>query len=67
MVIFCVYLKLLNLNIKIIKIKLVMIDRINSLLNIFDFGDLKFFLLVAKKNIKKSHLFSLQYSHYWFF
>ena len=30
-----------------------MIDRINSLINIFDVGDLKFFFLVAKKNIKK--------------
>ena len=29
-----------------------MIERINSLLNIFDVGDLKFFLLVAKKNLK---------------
>ena len=29
-----------------------MIERLNSLLNIFDVGDLKFFLLVAKKNIK---------------
>ena len=29
-----------------------MVDRINSLLNIFDVGDLKFFLLVAKKNLK---------------
>ena len=31
-----------------------MIDRINSLINIFDVGDLKFFFLVAKKNLKKS-------------
>ena len=29
-----------------------MIERINSLLNIFDVGDLKFLILVAKKNIK---------------
>ena len=29
-----------------------MIDRINSLINIFDVGDLKFFFLVAKKNLK---------------
>ena len=29
-----------------------MIERINSILNIFDVGDLKFFFLVAKKNIK---------------
>ena len=29
-----------------------MIDKINSLLNIFDVGDLKFFILVAKKNLK---------------
>ena len=29
-----------------------MINKINSIINIFDVGDLKFFLLVAKKNIK---------------
>ena len=29
-----------------------MLDRINSLFNIFDVGDLKFLLLVAKKNLK---------------
>ena len=29
-----------------------MIERLNSLINIFDVGDLKFFLLVAKKNLK---------------
>ena len=29
-----------------------MIERINSIINIFDVGDLKFFFLVAKKNIK---------------
>ena len=29
-----------------------MIDKLNSLFNIFDVGDVKFFLLVAKKNIK---------------
>ena len=29
-----------------------MIKKINSIINIFDVGDLKFFLLVAKKNIK---------------
>ena len=29
-----------------------MIDRINSLLNIFDVGDLRFLILVAKKNLK---------------
>ena len=29
-----------------------MINKINSIINIFDIGDLKFFLLVAKKNIK---------------
>ena len=34
-----------------------MIERLNSLLNIFDVGDLKFFLLVAKKNLK--NLFTL--------
>ena len=27
-----------------------MIERINSIINIFDVGDLKFFFLVAKKN-----------------
>ena len=40
-----------------------MIDRINSLINIFDVGDLKFFFLVAKKNLKNlitlSFIFSL--------
>ena len=30
-----------------------MIDRISSLINIFDVGDLKFFFLVAKKKSKK--------------
>ena len=29
-----------------------MIEKLNSLLNIFDIGDLKFFFLVAKKNLK---------------
>jgi len=29
-----------------------MIDRLNSLLNVFDVGDLKFFFLVAKKNLR---------------
>ena len=29
-----------------------MLDRINSLFNIFDVGDLKFLLLVAKKKLK---------------
>ena len=36
-----------------------MIDRINSLLNIFDVGDLKFFFLVAKKNLKNLIILSL--------
>ena len=36
-----------------------MIDRINSIINIFDIGDLKFFFLVAKKNIKNLILLSL--------
>ena len=36
-----------------------MIERINSILNIFDVGDLKFFFLVAKKNIKNLILLSL--------
>ena len=31
-----------------------MLERLNSLLNIFDVGDFKFFLLVAKKKFKKS-------------
>jgi len=29
-----------------------MIERLNSLLNVFDVGDIKFFILVAKKNLK---------------
>ena len=36
-----------------------MIERINSLLNVFDVGDLKFFILVAKKNIKNLFILSL--------
>ena len=36
-----------------------MIDRINSLVNIFDVGDLKFFFLVAKKNLKNLITLSL--------
>ena len=36
-----------------------MIKRINSILDIFDVGDLKFFYLVAKKNIKNLILLSL--------
>jgi len=36
-----------------------MIDRINSLINIFDVGDLKFFFLVAKKNLKNLITLSL--------
>ena len=36
-----------------------MIDRINSLINIFDIGDFKFFFLVAKKNIKNLITLSL--------
>ena len=36
-----------------------MIDRINSLVNVFDVGDLKFFFLVAKKNIKNLITLSL--------
>ena len=36
-----------------------MIERINSILNIFDVGDLKFFFLVAKKNIKNLTILSL--------
>ncbi len=36
-----------------------MIERLNSLLNIFDVGDLKFFLLVAKKNLRNLLTLSL--------
>ena len=40
-----------------------MIERINSIINIFDVGDFKFFFLVAKKNLKNllflSSIFSL--------
>ena len=39
-----------------------MIDRINSLLNIFDVGDLKFFFLVIKKNLKNLIILSLIFS-----
>ena len=39
-----------------------MIDRINSLINIFDVGDLKFFFLVAKKNLKNLITLSLIFS-----
>jgi capsular exopolysaccharide synthesis family protein len=39
-----------------------MIERINSILDIFDVGDLKFFFLVAKKNIKNLILLSLIFS-----
>ena len=39
-----------------------MIDRINSLINVFDIGDLKFFFLVAKKNIKNLIILSLIFS-----
>jgi polysaccharide biosynthesis transport protein len=36
-----------------------MIERINSIINIFDVGDVKFFFLVAKKNIKNLIVLSL--------
>ena len=36
-----------------------MISKFNSLLNVFDVGDLKFFLLVIKKNIKNLIILSL--------
>ena len=36
-----------------------MIDRINSIINIFDIGDLKFIVLVAKKNLKNLIILSL--------
>ncbi len=39
-----------------------MIDRINSLISVFDVGDLKFFFLVAKKNIKNLIILSLIFS-----
>ena len=39
-----------------------MIERLNSLLNIFDVGDLKFFLLVAKKNLKNLLTLSIIFS-----
>ena len=39
-----------------------MIERINSLINIFDVGDLKFFFLVAKKNLKNLITLSLIFS-----
>ena len=39
-----------------------MIDRISSLINIFDVGDLKFFFLVAKKNLKNLLTLSLIFS-----
>ena len=39
-----------------------MIEKLNSLLNIFDVGDLKFFLLVAKKNLKNLLTLSIIFS-----
>ena len=39
-----------------------MINSINSLINIFDVGDLKFFFLVAKKNLKNLITLSLIFS-----
>ncbi|MAM17280.1 MAG: hypothetical protein CMC10_08310 [Flavobacteriaceae bacterium] len=36
-----------------------MIDRLNSLLNIFDVGDIRFFFLVAKKNLRNLITLSL--------
>ena len=36
-----------------------MIDRLNSILNVFDVGDLKFFFLVAKKNLRNLITLSL--------
>ena len=39
-----------------------MINSINSLINIFDVGDLKFFFLVAKKNLKNLATLSLIFS-----
>ena len=39
-----------------------MVDKFNSLLNIFDVGDIKFFLLVVKKNFKNLLVLSLIFS-----
>ena len=36
-----------------------MIERINSIINIFDIGDIKFFFLVAKKNFKNIFAISI--------
>ena len=39
-----------------------MLERLNSLLAIFDVGDFKFFLLVAKKNLKNILMLSIIFS-----
>ena len=36
-----------------------MIDRINSLINVFDIGDIKFLYLVIKKNLKNLVILSI--------
>ena len=41
-----------------------MMNKLNTLVNIFDVGDLKFFLLVAKKNFKNIILLSLIFSFF---
>ena len=56
------FIKLLNLLVKRNKNQQTMIDKINSLINIFDVGDLKFFFLVVKKNIKNLMTLSLIFS-----
>ena len=47
------------IDIKEINILHSMIDRINSILDIFDVGDIKFLYLVVKKNLKNLLLVSL--------
>ena len=44
-----------------------MIERINSLINIFDVGDIRFFFLVAKKNFKNLIFLSLIIGILFFF
>ena len=44
-----------------------MINRISTLINIFDVGDLKFFFLVAKKNLKNLLILSIIFSLLVFF
>ena len=44
-----------------------MINKISTLINIFDVGDLKFFFLVAKKNLKNLLILSIIFSLLVFF